>query len=165
MRYSAALELDELERDIGPTSVTNDVIAQLGKEWSQRRNGNPPVDAITDWLRRDHADTLTGAKHRRGTRSLPPDVISRAWLVSRREQMRFQADHAERHSPIPHKGSRGCACSGVAAQSHPQRRQCEHRRAPFCDHDSSAESKRAAGRLSGRGTWRFAVRPTHANTH
>jgi hypothetical protein len=90
MRYSAALELDELERDIAPVATATDAIAQLGREWSQRRNGSPPVDAMIAWLKRDHADTLAGAKLRKGTRPLPPEVISRAWLISRREQMRFQ---------------------------------------------------------------------------
>jgi hypothetical protein len=100
MRHNAALELDELERDIGPVSVTSDAIAEFGREWSRRRNGNPPADAMTDWLTRDHADTLTGAKHRKGTRSLPQDVISRAWLISRREQMRFQLDQPAGLKPL-----------------------------------------------------------------
>jgi len=103
MRYSNLLELDEIEQDIAPPASAGDAaVAQLGQEWSRRLNGNPAAQPMTDWLLRDRADTLTGAKHRRGTRALAPDVIGRAWLTSRTEQMRFKTEVPAGLKPLRH---------------------------------------------------------------
>jgi len=50
MRYGVAPELDELERDIGPTSVADDVIAQLGKGGRSVALELRLSAPITDWL-------------------------------------------------------------------------------------------------------------------
>lgn len=76
-----------------PASIAKFAIS-LGKDWSQRRNGNPTADAITRWLLQDYQDTLTGAQHRWGDRFntgiLTVNAIGKAWMVSRQENMQFQ---------------------------------------------------------------------------
>jgi peptidoglycan hydrolase-like protein with peptidoglycan-binding domain len=61
----------------------------LGREWSARRNGSPPVDQMIEWLVQDYRNTLEGAHRRFGSR-VSDDSVGRAWMVSRREQMGFQ---------------------------------------------------------------------------
>src|SRR5262249_35472376 len=63
---------------------------RLGKEWSDRRNGNPAVGPMTAWLRKDYAETMVGARTREGLRKVTPAAIGRAWAISRLEQMKFQ---------------------------------------------------------------------------
>ncbi len=68
---------------------------RIGREWSSRRKGDPTPDAMRAWLIRDHEDTLAGAKLRWGGRKLAIDFwprITRAWMISREEQMRFQTE-------------------------------------------------------------------------
>lgn len=67
----------------------------LGAEWSKRRNGTPIAEAITKWLLDDYRDTLEAARKRWSQRvgkgQFTLDALGRAWMVSRREQMGFQA--------------------------------------------------------------------------
>src|SRR5262245_4743119 len=67
-------------------------VAKLAKEWSDRRKGTPSVEAMTGWLRQDHQETLSGARLRWRKRPYPTEAISRAWLISRSEQMLFQTE-------------------------------------------------------------------------
>lgn len=86
-------ESGELERESpGTTIATDTAVAQLGSEWSRRRNGSPSPEAMTQWLLRDREDTLAGALRRWRKGQYTPEAVSNAWLVSRREQMRFQTE-------------------------------------------------------------------------
>ena len=66
----------------------------LAAEWSRRRNGSPSAGAIASWLVADHRDTLEGARRRWGKNvGAPPftvEAITRAWQISRQENMLFQ---------------------------------------------------------------------------
>lgn len=69
--------------------------ARLGREWSGRLKGEPDADSMRNWLLKDHEDTLAGARLRwTGKRATPAlwDRVSRAWMVSREEQMRFKTE-------------------------------------------------------------------------
>ena len=91
-------ELETFDREFEtPTvsaagSVAEQPVAQLAAQWSERRKGNPPVAAMTQWLLRDREDTLAGARSRWARRPYPPETIGRAWAISRAEQMRFQTE-------------------------------------------------------------------------
>jgi hypothetical protein len=73
--------------------------AQLGTMWSSRRNGSPSTEAIRDWLLRDHRDTLQGARGRYG-KKFTTEAISRAWMISREEQMKFQTLSSKSLKPL-----------------------------------------------------------------
>jgi hypothetical protein len=66
----------------------------LGAEWSKRRNGSPTPEKMTQWLLGDYRETLEGARKRWGNKvgqgKFTLDVLGRAWMVSRRENMGFQ---------------------------------------------------------------------------
>jgi hypothetical protein len=66
----------------------------LGAEWSKRRNGSPTPEVMTKWLLDDYRETLEGARKRWGKKvgkgKFTLDVLGRAWMVSRRENMGFQ---------------------------------------------------------------------------
>lgn len=68
--------------------------ARLGAQWSRRRNGSPSADALTSWLKQDYRDTIAGARRRWGakvgTGQFTVEAITRAWMVSREENMKFQ---------------------------------------------------------------------------
>src|SRR5919109_3614587 len=82
----------QLEIEVPPAGAFDaaDFAARLGKEWSDRRNGNPAVGPMTAWLRKDYKDTMAGARPREGLRKVTPAAIGRAWAISRLEQMKFQ---------------------------------------------------------------------------
>lgn len=75
---------------------------RLGKEWSRRRGGKPTPEAMTSWLLQDHGHTLTGARQRwtklYGKGRFSVANLSRAWMVSREANMRFQGEF----SALPH---------------------------------------------------------------
>jgi hypothetical protein len=79
----------ESEEPAGAPAAVETFAADLGKEWARRRNGSPPADKIAEWLVRDHRETLQGAARRYKTK-YTDDVVTRAWMISRREQMGFQ---------------------------------------------------------------------------
>ena len=85
-------DVGEMEIVVPPAAALNiqQFAAQLGKEWSDRRKGNPSPEAMTKWLLKDHQDTLTGARLRWSKGQYSPASISRGWAISRVEQMRFQ---------------------------------------------------------------------------
>lgn len=67
---------------------------QLGIEWAKKRQQkSPSATEISNWLLKDYKDTLEGArlryKNRYGKGRFTVDAISRAWMISRREQMNF----------------------------------------------------------------------------
>lgn len=82
----------EPESEPAPSSAIDAAVAQLGAEWSRRSGGSPAPAPMAAWLARDLEDTLIGAKRRPGTRKYPPDVIGRAWLISRHQLMRFKTE-------------------------------------------------------------------------
>jgi hypothetical protein len=96
MRYHGASALDYEAGVTGPVAAPGGSmerpIAELAAEWSRRRGGTPSADAMAQWLARDHQDTLTGARLRWRKGQYTASAISQAWLVSRREQMRFQLE-------------------------------------------------------------------------
>lgn len=66
-------------------------IARLAAEWSRRTGGKPSAQERAATLRGDYEDTLKGARMRFGTK-YPDDVLRRAWMVSREEEMRFRTE-------------------------------------------------------------------------
>ncbi len=85
-------EEEAFEGEDAPTVAS--FTASLGAEWSRRRGGAPSAAAITDWLAKDHAETIVGARQRFGKRfgsgRFTEDAITKAWMISRRDQMDFQ---------------------------------------------------------------------------
>lgn len=85
-------EAEAFEGEDAPTVAA--FTASLGAEWSRRRGGSPSAAAITDWLAKDHAETIAGARQRFGKRfgsgRFTEDAITKAWMISRRDQMDFQ---------------------------------------------------------------------------
>lgn len=85
-------EEESFEGEDAPTVAT--FTASLGAEWSRRRGGSPSAAAITDWLVKDHAETIAGARQRFGKRfgngRFTEDAVTKAWMISRRDQMDFQ---------------------------------------------------------------------------
>src|SRR5918993_1169446 len=77
---------EEWKHEAAAATPAADAVAALGAEWSRRRNGAPPAEAMTTWLLRDRAETLTGALRRWRKGQYTTAAISHAWLVSRREQ-------------------------------------------------------------------------------
>jgi hypothetical protein len=75
--------------------------AKLGGTWSSRRKGKPSAEAIRDWLLKDHQYTLDGATSRFGNRYTRA-AISRAWMVSREEQMKFKTVSSAQIRPLRH---------------------------------------------------------------
>jgi hypothetical protein len=73
--------------------------AKLGTTWSGRRNGKPSGQAIRDWLLKDHQATLDGATARFNNR-VTRAAISRAWMVSRKEQMKFKTLSSGQLKPL-----------------------------------------------------------------
>ena len=90
------LETEWLETPGGSDAPSVEAFAErLGREWSRRRGGDPAPEPMRAWLLQDHADTLAGARLRWSGRRLAPDFwsrLTRAWMISREEQMRFQLD-------------------------------------------------------------------------
>ena len=64
---------------------------RLGAEWSRRESGKRSAEAMRDWLLADYRDTLQGCRQRYGSK-YGEDVLRRAWMTSREEQMRFQTE-------------------------------------------------------------------------
>jgi hypothetical protein len=93
-------EFGEMQFDLDPSTGSTDAangdqaVARLSREWSDKRRGNPPVAAMAEWLRQDRDDTLEGARLRWRKKPYAADAISRAWRISRSQQMRFQLDTA-----------------------------------------------------------------------
>jgi hypothetical protein len=75
-----------------PSSIAS-FATTVGAEWSKRRNGSPTPEEMTKWLLADYHETLEGARRRWnkkiGTGRFTLDVLGRAWMVSRRENMGF----------------------------------------------------------------------------
>lgn len=78
-------------------TVPSDVqafVERLGDEWSRQRGGKPAPAAMKQWLLQDYADTLTGARQRwsklYGKGRFSVTNLSRAWMVSRESNMKFQ---------------------------------------------------------------------------
>lgn len=69
-------------------------VERVGDEWSRQRGGKPASDAMKQWLLQDYADTLTGARQRwsedYGKGRFTVANLSRAWMVSRESNMKFQ---------------------------------------------------------------------------
>ncbi|MGX9432107.1 MULTISPECIES: peptidoglycan-binding protein [Bradyrhizobium] len=77
-----------------PLPVDEDLdafIARLAAEWSRRTGGKPSADERSAALRGDYEDTLKGARMRFGTK-YADDVLRRAWMISREEEMRFRTE-------------------------------------------------------------------------
>jgi peptidoglycan hydrolase-like protein with peptidoglycan-binding domain/LAS superfamily LD-carboxypeptidase LdcB len=68
-------------------------IARLAAEWSRRTGGKPSADERAATLRGDYEDTLKGARMRFGAK-YPDDLLRRAWMISREEEMRFRTESA-----------------------------------------------------------------------
>lgn len=66
-------------------------VSRLGAEWSRRMNGKPSAAEKADALRNDYQDTLKGARLRYGAK-YSDDVIRRAWMISREDEMRFRTE-------------------------------------------------------------------------
>lgn len=85
-------EAEAFEGEDAPSVASFTV--SLGAEWSRRRGGSPSAEAIADWLAKDHADTIVGARQRFGKRfgsgRFTEEAITKAWMISRRDQMDFQ---------------------------------------------------------------------------
>ena len=89
------LETEWLETPGGAAENVESFAERLGHEWSNRRKGDPTPEAMRAWLLQDHEDTLAGARLRWRGHKVGPDFwtrISRAWMVAREEQMRFQTE-------------------------------------------------------------------------
>jgi hypothetical protein len=88
------LETEWLETPGGDQAESVDSFAErLGRAWSNQRKGDPTPEAMKAWLLQDHEDTVAGAKLRWRGRKVGADFwqrVSRAWMISREEQMRFQ---------------------------------------------------------------------------
>jgi len=84
------------ESEQGPAIPSNiaEFAANLGREWARRRNGSPSSGEITKWLLQDYQDTQEGArlrwKNNYNKGKYTAEAISRAWMVSRQENMKFQ---------------------------------------------------------------------------
>jgi peptidoglycan hydrolase-like protein with peptidoglycan-binding domain/LAS superfamily LD-carboxypeptidase LdcB len=79
-----------------PLPVDEDLdafIARLAAEWSRRTGGKPSADERSAALRGDYEDSLKGARMRFGTK-YADDVLRRAWMISREEEMRFRTEPA-----------------------------------------------------------------------
>jgi soluble lytic murein transglycosylase-like protein len=81
-----------------PTDIV-EFATNLGKEWSQRRNGSTSAEEMTKWLLQDYQDTLKGARHRFKEKYATHDIV-RAWMVSRQEQMNFQLSSSADIKPL-----------------------------------------------------------------
>jgi peptidoglycan hydrolase-like protein with peptidoglycan-binding domain/LAS superfamily LD-carboxypeptidase LdcB len=66
-------------------------VTRLGAEWSRRTGGKPSAAEKSDALRSDYQDTLKGARLRYGSK-YSDEVIRRAWMISREEEMRFRTE-------------------------------------------------------------------------
>jgi hypothetical protein len=88
------LETEWLETPGGDQTENVESFAErLGRAWSSQRNGDPTPEAMKAWLIQDHDDTVAAAKLRWRSRKVGADFwqrVSRAWMISREEQMRFQ---------------------------------------------------------------------------
>src|SRR5262249_54950812 len=103
---SEALEAEDLEIEGGagvPVSVAR-FAEQLGGGWSSKRKGAPSAAALRDWLVKDYATTIAGArkrfKQRYGSGHYTAEAITRAWMTSRREQMLFQTSSPGNIKPL-----------------------------------------------------------------
>jgi peptidoglycan hydrolase-like protein with peptidoglycan-binding domain/LAS superfamily LD-carboxypeptidase LdcB len=77
-----------------PSPVNEDLeafVTRLGTEWSRRTGGKPSAEEKIGALRSDYHDTLKGAQLRYGTK-YSDEVIRRAWMISREEEMRFRTE-------------------------------------------------------------------------
>lgn len=77
-----------------PTPSNPDVEAfatRLGTEWSRRESGKRSPEVIRDQLLVNYQDTLQGARKRFGNK-YTEDVLRRAWMISREDQMRFKTE-------------------------------------------------------------------------
>ena len=105
--YEAEATNDEWledDQEAGEPEGLGEFAERLGKEWSRRRGGQPSPEAIRDWLLKDCQDTLDGARRRwkdkRGSGRLAVKTITRAWMISRQEQMRFKTASASKLKPL-----------------------------------------------------------------
>jgi hypothetical protein len=96
---SEALESEEeffelLEDYAVPPEITA-FVAHLAHEWSRQRQGTPAPAEMSEWLFRDYQETLEGARKRFGKKfgkgAYSREAVGRAWMVSREQNMRFQA--------------------------------------------------------------------------
>lgn len=99
------------EAHLAPFVDAAAVFAQtLGAQWSAGLGGTPAPAAVADWLLRDLVDTMAGARLRWGKKfgagAFSEAAITRAWMVSRTEQMRFKTGKAQpllaNFAPPPH---------------------------------------------------------------
>jgi hypothetical protein len=74
-------------------------VVRLATLWSSRKNGQPSAEKFRVWLLQDHRDTLEGARARYGNK-VPPEAISRGWMISREEQMKFQTLSSKSLKPL-----------------------------------------------------------------
>ena len=76
---------------------------RLGRQWSERRKGDPSPEALRAWLMEDHEATQLGAQQRWKKLSGSADFasrVTRAWMISREEQMHFQTDPGAGVKPL-----------------------------------------------------------------
>lgn len=91
------LETEWLESGGSDAESVESFADRIGREWSNRRKGDPAFEPMKDWLLKDHEETVTGARIRWRGRKVKPDFwdrIDRAWMIAREENMRFQTERS-----------------------------------------------------------------------
>ena len=74
---------------------------RVGREWSQRLNGEPSAEAKRAALIADYADTMAGARWRYGKKNAAFYArVTRGWMISREEQMRFETERSTGIAPL-----------------------------------------------------------------
>lgn len=98
------LEAEWLETPSVPAEESIESFSErVGRQWSERRKGDPTPEAMRAWLIEDHEATKLGAQHRWKKLSGSTDFmarVSRAWKISREEQMRFQTEPQRGVAPL-----------------------------------------------------------------
>jgi LAS superfamily LD-carboxypeptidase LdcB/peptidoglycan hydrolase-like protein with peptidoglycan-binding domain len=92
-------EIFESEQSASIPSDVAKFAAELGRSWSKHK-----AERSTEWLLQDYQDTLRGARKRwpklYGKGRFTVDAVTRAWMISRREQHGFETSSAAGLKPL-----------------------------------------------------------------